>query len=119
MLLLLAGRALLVWSERGGAATSGTIIIGYVGCVAELSLKLHDLFILDLDQVDQHLLVFLIHLLIIEARITFFYCRKLHLLQLDNLCSVTLFHLDLSLPECLILGQTVLILGLEIVYRLG
>lgn len=74
VLLLLARRALLVWSERGGVVTRGTIIIRDGGRVAELSLKLHDLFILDLYQVDQHLMVLLIHLLIIEAR-TFFDCR--------------------------------------------
>lgn len=93
------------WSIRASRA-------GIEFCNAQLALQLLDLFVLDFDHVDKHLSIFLIvtQEIAITVLDSVFNLIELVLLYFNDLSSVALFHVHLSLMQILILIQIVLIL---------
>ena len=79
--------------------------------IAQLVSKLLDLFVLDFDKINKHLTVLLV---ITNERIRVkLDILKLFLLELNDLCSVSLFHLNLGLTQCLVFVVILQILVLQ------
>lgn len=117
-----ARRTLLAfWAKRWGIIAlikaSILIVVGNGWIVAKLTFQLHDFLVFHLDQIDKHLillqLILLLHNTSIELAGAVLNCWELLLLELDNLCRVALIHFDLCLTQGLILCEVFLVLALQ------
>ena len=75
-----------------------------------MTLELLNLFVLDLDSVNEHLMV----LILIEFAAPTLHNRELRLLHFNDTGGMALLHLNLSLAQVMILIHIVLILTFEV-----